>query len=111
MLVTDVLNLWRQGKAVADPAKWKYVGVAAGSIASLITSALAIASALGYHFTIDAAIIDALAGGIAAVLCLVATGLHVTTSDKIGLPPKRDPEPPKAGGDDGWTNPLNPTGA
>lgn len=90
MLIGDIFDAWKVGKQVADPEKWKKRGVTAGLLATLILALQHIACSFGYCLDIDEGTIRAVADGLAAGLCLFVTGVHVTTTTKIGLPPKRD---------------------
>ena len=90
MLIGDILDVFRKGKCVADPVLWKNIGVTTGTVSGLITSALAVSAGFGYTVDVADDVVQSLAAGIAGVLCLVSTGLHITTSDKIGLPPSSD---------------------
>lgn len=90
MLIGDILEVWRKGKSVANPTGWKNIGITAGAISGLLSAALAVARGFGYDVGVNDSVIEALATGVAGVLCLVTTGLHVTTSEKVGLPSKAD---------------------
>ena len=88
MLLGDCIDVWRKGKAVANPALWKNIGASTGAIAGLLTGVSAVAGAFGYHVDLSGDLTQALAGGIASLLFIFVGGLHVTTSDKVGLPAK-----------------------
>ena len=91
MLIGDFIDLFRQGKAVADPAKWKAVGVTTDAVAAFLTTALAIASAFGYRVDVAGDLVQAVAAGLAALLFVFSGGLHIATSEKVGvLPAKAD---------------------
>lgn len=101
MLIGDAIDVFRKGKTVANPVLWKNVGATASLLAGLITSALAVAAAFGYRLDVDSDLVEALASGVAAALFLLSGGLHITTSDKVGLPPK-----PESGDGPGETGPV-----
>lgn len=80
-----ILDLFRKGSSVADPALWKTGQITATSIAALFVAISHIATAFGYSLPIDQSAADAVAGGLVALLNVVLT---VTTSKTIGLPPR-----------------------
>lgn len=88
MLIGDAIDVFRKGKALANAAAWKNRAAATDLVAGLLASALAVGAAFGYRVDLDADTVQALAGGLAAVGYLVSAGLHIATSDKVGLPPK-----------------------
>ena len=90
MLIGDIIDVFRKGKSVANPAGWKNLGATSAALAGIASSALAIAAAFGYRLDLDGAAVEAIAGGIAGALFLVQSGLHIATSDKVGLPPKTE---------------------
>lgn len=94
MLIPDLFSAFRQGKELANAATWKNRTMAANALAALATTGLAIAAAFGYRFDADAATVQAIAGGIAAVVCLFNTASTAATSAKVGLPAKPEPDPP-----------------
>ena len=98
MLIGDMLDVWRKGKSVANPALWKNLGATASALAGVVSSALAVAAAFGYRVDLDDRTVEALAGGVAGLLFLFSGGVHIVTSDKVGLPAKRDAELPGASG-------------
>lgn len=93
MLIKDIYNAFQQGKSLANSAIWKNRAIAANALAMFATAALGIASVFGYKIDLDQESIQAIAGGIAAVVCMFNTGVHVVTSDKVGLPPKAESQP------------------
>lgn len=90
MLIADIFSLFRKGKSVANPVLWKNVGATASAVAGVVTTALAVAAGFGYRVDVGSDVVEALAMGVAGVLYLVSGGLHITTSDKVGLPDKTD---------------------
>lgn len=101
MLIGDALDVFRKGKAVANPALWKNIGATSSLLAGLLASALAVAAAFGYQIQVESSVVEAVAGGIAAALYLLNGGLHIVTSDKVGLPDK-----PERGNGPGETAPI-----
>lgn len=94
MLINDALDVFRKGKSVANPVLWKSIGATSSMLAGLITSGLAVAAAFGYPLPLGDDLVQALAGGVAAALFVFGGGLHVATTDKIGLPAKRNTDEP-----------------
>lgn len=90
MLIGDIIDVFRKGKSLANAAAWKNRAVATDLLAGLLASGLAISAAFGYRLDISDDTLQALAGGIAAVAYLFSAGLHITTTDKIGLPAKAE---------------------
>jgi sugar phosphate permease len=92
------LELFRKGSAVSDPAIWKDRGGATIAVAGLIAALVQLAKAYGYELPLDHDAILAVAGGVATLVGLCVT---YATSDKVGLPPKREaPDDAAPGGPD-----------
>lgn len=98
MLIGDILDVWRKGKSVANPTLWKNIGATTSAIAGIASSALAISAAFGYRIDLDDHAVEAIAGGIAGLLFLFNGGVHIVTSDKVGLPSNSNIELPGASG-------------
>ena len=81
-------NLFRKGDAVSDPAKWKNRQITATMLGGLIFALLNVAKNFGYDLQIDEGAAQAVAVG---ALVIVNGVLTLTTSTKVGLPPKRSP--------------------
>ena len=47
MLMGDIIDVFRKGKSVANPAVWKNLGATSAALAGLASSALAVAAAFG----------------------------------------------------------------
>lgn len=81
-----ILDLFRKGNAVADPAAWKNGSMAAMLLVPLLMSVERAGKAFGVELWIN----EAIAGDIAAgVVALVGVFSHLVSSDKVGLPAKR----------------------
>jgi hypothetical protein len=78
-----LMSLFKQGSAVADPAKWKNRQISATMLAGLIIAIVQLARAFGYEIPIDTDTATAIAGGFIAVFNTVFT---VVTSKHVGLP-------------------------
>ena len=88
MLIGDIIDVFRKGRSVAQPELWKNMGATTAALAGIASSAMAVAAAFGYRIDIDNTAVEAIAGGIAGVLFLIQSGLHIATSEKVGLPAK-----------------------
>lgn len=84
----SLLDLFRKGTTVADPALWKNRSALVMALSAFIVTAAQVAKGYGYDFGIDHDTASAIAGGIAAVAGLFST---FATSDKVGLPAKPEP--------------------
>ncbi|MBI3150097.1 MAG: hypothetical protein HYZ17_16455 [Betaproteobacteria bacterium] len=78
-----LLDLFRKGSMVADPALWKNRAALVLALSGVILAAAAVAKGYGYDFPVDEDSAMAIAGGIAAVVGLLG---NYATSDKVGLP-------------------------
>ena len=85
-----ILNLFRRGAAVADPAAWKNGQITVNALVLLLGALVATARSFGYDLPISDATLAQLAAGL---LGLVNGVLTVTTSKTVGLPPAPGPEP------------------
>lgn len=86
-----ILDLFRKGSAVSDPAIWKNSGNVAAALVALLLAVDRAAAAYGFPLGITESDAVAIAGGIAAAAHIV---LSIVTSDKIGLPASPAPDPP-----------------
>lgn len=92
-LFSEFLNAFRKGQSLANPEIWKNRAIVADVLAGLLTSLIAIAAAFGYRLDLEADAVKALAAGVASAVYIASAILHVTTSDKVGLPPRSDGGP------------------
>jgi len=81
--------LFRQGNAVSNPADWKNGAIQAMALVPVLLAVDRVATAFGSPLGIDTQTATDIAAGIIAITGIVS---HVITSDKIGLPPKREPD-------------------
>jgi len=88
-----ILNLFRRGAAVADPAAWKNGQITVNALVLLLGALVATARSLGYDLPISDTTLAQLAAGL---LGLVNSLLTVTTSKTIGLPPAPGTEPDRS---------------
>lgn len=93
--VLALLDLFRKGNAVADPALWKQRQITATILIPLAGAIVAALDAFGVKVPLDDLQITQMVTGLVVLINLV---LSVTTTDKIGLPPNANPtQPPDAG--------------
>lgn len=85
-----VLEAFKQGKEVTNPAAWKN-GAIVANLATLIGAAIVIAGGFGYEINLSDAVIQHLAVGIGAAYLAGNAIRHAVTSKKVGLPSKGDP--------------------
>ena len=87
----DLLDLFRKGAAVSEPALWKNRSALTLALTALILTGCRVAKGYGYEIPISEADAASIAAGIAVVVGLLSTYL---TSDKVGLlPAKVQPDP------------------
>lgn len=79
-------SLFRQGRALTQAATWKQRSVAANALGGVLAAALLIAKGLGYDPHIDSDTVQALAGGVAAAVCVANAVMHIITDPHAGLP-------------------------
>ena len=86
-----LLDLFRKGNAVADPALWKSRQIKATLLLPVFGALVAVLRAFGLEVPLDDTQITQLVTGLVVLLNLVLT---LTSSDKVGLPAKPDSNPP-----------------
>lgn len=86
-----LLDLFRKGNAVADPALWKSRQIRATLLLPAAGALIAVLRSFGLEVPLDDAQITQLVAGIVVVINLVLT---VSTTDKLGLPAKPEPAQP-----------------
>lgn len=86
-----ILDLFRKGSAVSDPALWKNSSNLAAALGALLLAVDRVAAAYGFPLGITDSDAVAMAGGMAAAAHIV---LSIVTSDKIGLPANPASDPP-----------------
>ena len=84
--IKSILNLFRKGSAVLEPAKWKERQITATVLAGVILALVHVAAAFGFVLPVDMEIANSIAAGIIAVVNVILT---ITTTDKVGLPSKQ----------------------
>lgn len=86
-----LLDLFRKGNAVADPALWKSRQIKATLLLPTFGALVAVLRAFGLEVPLDDTQITQLVTGLVVLLNLLLT---LTTTDKVGLPAKPDSDPP-----------------
>lgn len=82
-------GVFQKGKVVADPAKWKARQITVTVLAGFLWSAAELARAYGLEIPVDQDSVNQLAIGVIGITNFVLT---LTTSDKVGLQFKRNPD-------------------
>ena len=85
-----LVDVFRKGSAVADPALWRNRGGLTAALALLFMSTAAAAKGFGYDLPIDHDTAMALGGSIAFVVGLLT---HAGTTPSVGLLPARTVSP------------------
>lgn len=83
--------LFRQGQSVADPKLWKQRQITATALGAVLLAVVAVLKAFGVDIPLDTETAVAIGGGVIAVVNVVLT---LVTTDKVGLPPKPETDPP-----------------
>ena len=86
MLISDFWTALRKGQELTHAETWKNRAVAGGAVSSLLFAAVGIARAFGYALEVDDQTLEAAGAGIAALVTLASSVLHVVTSARVGLP-------------------------
>ena len=86
-----LLDLFRKGNAVADPALWKSRQIKATLLLPTFGALVAVLRAFGLEVPLDDTQITQLVTGLVVLLNLVLT---LTTTNKVGLPAKPGRDPP-----------------
>jgi hypothetical protein len=81
--IRSLFALFRKGRCISDPARWKARQIEASALVAFIWAAVQTASAFGVEIPIDGDTVDGIAVGLLAVVNWVLT---VITTDKVGLP-------------------------
>jgi uncharacterized membrane protein len=81
------MELFKAGKRVADPVKWKTRQIETTVLVSVLWAAVNALAAFGITIPVDAQVVDAVAVAIIGVVNVVLT---VTTTNKIGMHGKPD---------------------
>lgn len=89
--ISALWALFRQGQSVADPKLWKERQITATALGGVLLAVVNVSHAFGFEIPLDMEAANAIgAGAIALVNCV----LTLATSDKVGLPPKPETDPP-----------------
>ena len=86
-----LLDLFRKGNAVADPALWKSRQIKATLLLPVFGALIAVLRAFGLEVPLDDTQITQLVTGLVVVINLLLT---YSTTDKVGLPAKPERDPP-----------------
>lgn len=86
----DLLDLFRKGAAVSEPALWKNRSALTLALTALILTGCKVAKGYGYEIPISETDAASIAAGVAIVVGLLST---YATSDKVGLLPPKPVQP------------------
>lgn len=86
-----LLDLFRKGNAVADPALWKSRQIKATLMLPVFGALVAVLRAFGLEVPLDDTQITQLVTGLVVIINLLLT---YSTTDKVGLPAKPERDPP-----------------
>jgi hypothetical protein len=93
MLIKDIFEAFQVGKSLANSALWKNRSLAANTLTTFAALGVSISAAFGYKLEVDHDTLQAIAGGIAALICLLNSGVTIVTSDKVGVLKGKTPTP------------------
>jgi hypothetical protein len=93
MLITDIAQTFKQGKALANPGLWANSTSAAGVLSGFLIGGFHVAKAFGYDFGESDAQLTQIAGGVAALVVVVTNILHTLSNAQAGLPTKSESGP------------------
>ncbi len=82
----SLIDLFRKGSEVADPALWKNRGAAVIAVTALIYALLQLAKAYGYEIDLSSEDVGGIAVGVVTLVSLLIT---YVTSSKVGILPSR----------------------
>jgi hypothetical protein len=86
MLITDIAQTFKQGKALANPGLWANSTSAAGVLSGFLIGGFHVAKAFGYDFGESDAQLTQIAGGVAALVVVVTNILHTLSNAQAGVP-------------------------
>ncbi len=81
----SVWKAFRAGQELENAATWKNTAALSGVISAFLGALLAVAAAWGWNPQISQTDIEALSGGIVALISIYHAVVHITTSAKVGL--------------------------
>ena len=93
MLISDIPNLFKQGKTLANPATWANGTALTGALTGFLLAVFHLAKLVGYDFGVNDATLTQAAGGIASVVLVGASVLHTFSNPNAGLQADGAPGP------------------
>lgn len=94
--VAPVVKVMQKGQMVAQPGAWKNRTIVTNFVTALLAGLIAVAAVFGYDIQVDEQTLQAVGGGIAALISLVNVVMQCVTSDKVGFGPAPVAEQPAA---------------
>lgn len=89
--VSAALDVFRKGKAVANPAIWKSRAKLANAIVLLLAALVGTAKVFGFDVPVSGETLDTLGAGLACIFIAVWRMYVTATRTDKGLPAKRQP--------------------
>ena len=83
--IPQFLDLFKEGKELADAKTWKERTVATNAVAAALGTAVLLAKAFGYNLAIDQDTLASLGAGVVALVSVANAVMHTISSSKIGL--------------------------
>lgn len=84
MLVTDIINLFRQGAALKS-VNWANTAAAAMTITGVLKTATAVAQGFGYDLQLSDQILSWIGEGVVGAVCLYSAVMHVVANPNAGV--------------------------
>jgi len=83
--VAPVVKVMQKGQMVAQPGAWKNRTIVTNFVTAALAALIAVAAVFGYDIQIDEQTLQAIGGGIAALISLVNVVVQCATSEDIGF--------------------------
>ena len=88
MIIQELISALEAGSELKNSANWKNRQMMVNAIVAVAALIVTVAGWCGIHLKVTQDDLMAIAGGIAVVLGMFNAGVTVTTSTKVGLPPR-----------------------
>ena len=82
MNLLQLFSLFKKGRCVSNPAKWKNIQINSTLVASILVVLANIAALFGYSIPMDIDTANSIAAGFIAILNVILT---LVTSNKVGV--------------------------
>jgi len=91
-MIIDMFRAMQAGKELANAKTWKRAQLWTSNLAILLGAAVSIAAALGHPVPLTPEQITTLVSGAAVLVGLFNSWATVATTEKLGVPPRADPD-------------------